>query len=80
MTLKLKADPLPCSSGYTIDAYCQYENPEHEWHKDMPAGAATFFGESKMAALAEARRGGWFIGKDWMATCPLCKKALKAAR
>lgn len=77
MSLKLKDDPLPCSSGYTIDAYCKYENAKHEWHADMPAGAEIFFGLNEREARREARLRGWKIGKDWLAVCPLCVKALK---
>lgn len=70
-------DPLPCAFGYTIDAYCRYENPNHERHKDRPAGSKTFFGYSERQARSEASKAGWLIGKDWFATCPLCQKALK---
>lgn len=77
MTITPIADPLPCSSGYTIDAYCRYENPKHEYHTDRPRGSETFFGNNERAARAEARRAGWLIGKDWFATCPLCRKELK---
>ncbi len=77
MTITLKKEPLPCSSGYTIDAYCRYDNPKHEYHTDMPRGAATFFGQNEREARKEARLAGWSIGKDWFATCPLCLEELK---
>lgn len=75
MKLEKKKDPLPCSSGYSIDAYCQYNNPKHKYEEDK----ATFFGSSERDARADARAHGWIITKDWMSTCPLCAKMLKNA-
>lgn len=77
MTITPLPDPLPCSSGYTIHAYCRYSNPKHEWHKDRQAGSEEFFGRNERDARSEARMAGWLIGKDWMATCPLCRKERK---
>ncbi len=73
-----KADPLGCSSGYTIHAYCQYDNPDHAYRgPGQLRGSDEFFGRNERDARKGARQAGWLIDKDWFAICPLCRKELK---
>lgn len=72
---KLTIDPGFCylASGYTIDLYCKYKNPDHVWD-EFPH---TYFHEKGSVARSRAKRAGWIIHKDRSATCPKCANKLK---
>lgn len=68
MTKVLKQNPHVCPMCYTLDAYCKYDNDEHDF-EEFPHG---FVGRDKSSCLREARRAGWVFHKDGTATCPKC--------
>lgn len=68
--------PNPCmyASGYTLDLYCDHENPTHS-HMMFPH---TFIGENFAECAREAKLGGWVIHKATRtATCPKCASVKK---
>lgn len=61
--------PTQYSSGYTLDLYCDHDNPAHGW-TEFPH---QYTGESFGPLAKAARRRGWIVRtKDRTATCPKC--------
>ena len=69
---RLLDDPLYCPGAYSFDAYCKYENDEHEW-SEFPH---SFIAETGGQARSQAKRKGWLIHRDGTATCPKCARLL----
>lgn len=60
---------------YTLDCYCDCDNPLHEW-REFPR---QFTGETRAECLRSARAHGWVFLKDGQAKCPKCR-SLPATR
>lgn len=71
---KLLDHPFYCPSGYTLDLYCKYQNPEHDYN-EFPHGIIEY--ETRAESVKEARRQGWIVHRDNTATCPKCVRKLK---
>jgi hypothetical protein len=72
MKLQLLTSPVPCPHGYTIDMYCKWANPAHEWGKEE-----SFYGRDRGDVFRQLREVGWVLHKDNTATCPLCRELPK---
>jgi hypothetical protein len=68
--LKKVENPIPMVGCYSLDVYCDTENPAHE-HAEFPH---QFYQETASASRALARRCGWAIHMDGTATCPKCNQ------
>lgn len=55
-------------SGYSLDLYCDRENPDHAWN-EFPHD---FSSESKRVCFKAALAAGWIIKRDGTAICPKC--------
>lgn len=65
------------ASGYTADLYCENADPDSPgFRKTCPrrwgSFPDTYCGETEGECFRQARRGGWLIGRDRRAYCPLC--------
>jgi hypothetical protein len=55
---------------YTLDLYCDRENPAHAY-KEFPH---TFIAELGATCRRRAREAGWVFHKDRTASCPKCNR------
>ena len=63
---------MPAVTGYDMQLYCDYRNPEHK-HGEFPH---CYFDESKLVCWRACRRAGWtFQDKRRVAKCPKCSRA-----
>lgn len=66
-------EPIQFASGYSLDLYCKYINPDHV-AAEFPA---KFFGETFKDCKLDAIRDGWAIEVgERLATCPKCVRKL----
>lgn len=72
---KLSSAPLKYASGYVLDLYCKYDNPDHGFN-EFPHSAESC--ETRHEAMAQLRARGWRVHNDRTATCPKCMARLKA--
>lgn len=70
---RLRDNPLSYAGCYSLDLYCKYENPDHNWD-EFPH---KFVDELGTACRKRAKAHGWKIHADNTATCPKCNKRLK---
>lgn len=72
-TPTLKPSPEKCPGAYSLDMYCKYDNPDHEF-AEFPH---EFYAPERGAdARRAARDRGWIIHHDGTGTCPKCVRAL----
>jgi len=62
------------ASGYSLDLYCKWNNPDHVWG-EFPH---QYSDEEKAKCWRLARKAGWIVHRDRTATCPKCAAKLKA--
>lgn len=55
---------------YTLDLYCDKENPKHKWH-EFPH---QYTAELGSVARTKARNAGWKLLRNGKAICPKCNK------
>lgn len=55
---------------YTLDCYCDCDNPEHKYNEFPHQFTGATYGTSVRAA----RAAGWRFLRDGQAKCPKCKK------
>jgi hypothetical protein len=66
-------EPLQYASGYSLDLYCQYDNPDHDFNEFPHQFGGEAFRECKLDAI----RAGWSIDvAARLATCPKCVRKL----
>jgi len=69
-----RKSPEPCPGAYVLHAYCDHDNPDHEY-RSLPAEV------TDVQTLGQAKRRlrsiGWVFHQDGTATCPICVKALR---
>ena len=70
--LKLVSAPVPCPYGFSIDMYCKWDNPAHEWGQIV-----NFYGRDRAETFRQFRAAGWVLHKDNTATCPQCRNLPK---
>ena len=68
-------DPTYCPSGYSLDLYCDHENPDHDFH-EFPHG---YLGETGPECRRQAKTARWTLHRDNTATCPKCSSILDKA-
>jgi hypothetical protein len=71
---RLRQSPNTCPGGYSLHLYCKYENPDHtfsEFPHEYEDGA-TF-----AQAAGHAKKDGWLIHRNGLATCPKCAARLR---
>lgn len=66
--------PERCPGGYVFHAYCDHENPEHEFD-EFPHEPGNV--QSRAQAIKSLKSYGWRFHKDGTATCPKCVAATK---
>lgn len=60
--------------GYSLDLYCDTNNPAHRKQANHGCDTAQFGGYTKAAAVRMAKRAGWtFNWRTHTAYCPVCK-------
>lgn len=60
--------------GYTLDLYCDTENPAHDLRENYAKDKTSVGGIDQADAVKKARAWGWTINWHTMqARCPLCK-------
>ena len=67
------ADPNGCPGCYTLNCYCDHENPDHRWN-EFPH---QYTGQTEGQCKKQARSQGWRFHSDGTATCPKCMKRKK---
>ena len=72
---KLLPNPLEYVSGYYMDVYCKYQNPDHDYDEFAHSAESC---ETHHEAVTQLRARGWRIHNDRTATCPKCMARLKA--
>lgn len=70
--LKPVGSPVFCPYGFTIDLYCKWLNPAHEWGSE-----AAFYGRDRAEVFRDFKAAGWVLHKDNTATCPQCRNLQK---
>lgn len=70
--------PQGCPGSYSLHAYCDHENPAHEYGEfpHEPDGMV----QTESQAKRELKRRGWVFHPDNTATCPKCVRALKSLK
>lgn len=66
-------DPIPLAGCYTLDLYCDHDNPEHSWG-EFPH---TYLDEQGSRCRQMAREAGWTFHRDGTTTCPKCNERRK---
>ena len=62
--------------GYTLDLYCDRENPAHEY-KEFPH---QFTYETGATCRRVARKKGWILRRNGQAICPKCAVAYRKGK
>lgn len=70
-------DPMPCPGSYTLDLYCDHDNPDHT-RCEFPHEIGDAVSESEARRIA--RSLGWKLHRDGTATCPKCVRDLKGPK
>lgn len=70
----LLESPNQCPGSYSLHLYCKYRNPNHGWD-EFPWQIDDF--QTYGAAARYARRRGWILHRDGLATCPKCRRIIE---